>query len=335
MADKNKFMEEQQTNFPTPANADGRTSNNTAKFTFFYLLSLVALIFMALSTGMIIFQVINKNIIDILEPFRGQYSSGALKFAISAIIISAPIYYAMVAQINKNLFSGKLDKNSGARRWLTYLILFISSIVMIGWLIATIYSFLEGELTTKFILKSLTAIAIAASIFTYYRYDIKRENIVGVKDKVIKIYFLGSLVVVIVALISAFVFVESPAETRNIKYDNLLLEKFNQIDSAINTYYTNNEKLPENLDALLEESRFIQVRTLEDELAGKKFDYSVVDENTYELCATFKTTNIDQVESRYKYYSERWEHEAGYQCLKQNVAASSEKPPLEPVRIIE
>ena len=154
--------------------------NNAAKYAFFYMLSLVALIFMALSAGIIVFQIINKNIVDALENFRGSYNSGALKFAISAIIIAAPIYYLTAFQINKNLFSGKLSKDSGIRKWLTYFILLVSTIVMLGFLVAVVYNFLDGELTTKFILKALTAIIIAAAIFTYYFYDIRRENVAGV-----------------------------------------------------------------------------------------------------------------------------------------------------------
>ncbi len=35
------------------------SNHNSAKYAFFYMLSLVALVFVALSTGMIIFQIIN------------------------------------------------------------------------------------------------------------------------------------------------------------------------------------------------------------------------------------------------------------------------------------
>src|SRR3989338_10138932 len=106
------------------------SQNNSAKFTFFYLLSLVALGFLAVSVGVIVFQIINKNIADVVESYNMGYSSYALRFAISAIIVSAPIYFLSVWQINKNLFTGMMEKDSPVRRWLTYFILLISSIVM-------------------------------------------------------------------------------------------------------------------------------------------------------------------------------------------------------------
>jgi len=62
------------------------------------------------------------------------------------------------------------EKESGIRKWLTYFILLVSAVVMIGWLIGTISSFLNGELSLKFILKSLTSILISALIFSFYLY---------------------------------------------------------------------------------------------------------------------------------------------------------------------
>src|SRR3989339_45567 len=168
---------------------NANTTDNAAKFAFFYMLSLVALVFMALSTGMIIFQVINKNIMDTLHEGSGQFSSEALKFAISALIISAPVFFAASRSIYRSLFSGALNRESGIRKWLTYFILFIASVVMIGWLIFTINNFLNGELTLKFLLKAVTAIGIAVSVFTFYYYDIRRPEVIDKKDRVISEYY--------------------------------------------------------------------------------------------------------------------------------------------------
>lgn len=294
-------------------------SNNSAKYAFFYMLSLVALIFMSLSAGMIIFQIINKNIIDVINQFRGRYSPDQLKFAISALIISTPIFYLTAHQIYKNLFSGALEKDSGIRKWLTYFILFVSSVVMIGWLIATINSFLDGELTMKFILKSVTAIGIAAAIFSFYLYDIKREQVAGKKDKTIQMYFYSSLAVVIAVFTASLFFVESPTETRNRKLDNAVLENFNDIDRALETYYNDNETIPEDLEVLKSEFSYITDKDLEDPVSKEKYEYKKVSDNTYELCATFRTSNKDDEEDRYKPYEEQWPHDIGHQCLKQKV----------------
>lgn len=294
------------------------TKNSAAKFAFFYMLSLVALIFMALSAGMIIFQIINKNISDILNLYQGSFSSSQLKFAISALIISVPIFYVTSWQIRKNLLSGVLDEDSGIRKWLTYSILFVSSVVMLGWLVGTINSFLDGELTTKFILKSITAIFIAAAIFTFYFYDIRREE-VKKKNRVIQIYFYASLVLVIAVFVASLFIVESPSQTRNRKFDNFILDNFNNLDAAVTSYYQEFKKLPEGLNELKIEYNYLGEDSIKDPATKIEFEYRVVNKNTYELCANFRASNKEETNSEYSYYKDKWPHEAGYQCLEQKV----------------
>lgn len=304
------------------------TTNQAAKYAFFYMLSLVALIFMALSAGIIIFQVINKSIIDVLEQYAGRFSPDQLKFAISALVIATPLYFITMRQIQKNLLTGALAKDAGVRKWLTYFILFVAAVVMLGWLIATINSFLDGELTTKFILKSITAIGIAASIFTFYLYDIRREEVKGKKDKTISLYFYGSLAVVIAVFIASLFFVESPTETRNRKFDNTILDKFSQIDSAINNYYFDNKILPESLNIIQEEFNYITTDDLVDPATREQFKYQVLEEKKYELCATFRASNIAVEIIQDEFYKERWPHEAGEQCISQRITDIENKEGL-------
>ncbi|MBU4082656.1 hypothetical protein KKB98_01765 [Patescibacteria group bacterium] len=286
--------------------------NNAAKYAFFYMLSLVSLIFMSLATGMIVFQIINKKIVDVIQS-RGQFSSDQLKFAISALIVSAPIFYITARQIFKNLFSGALDKDSQIRKWLTYFILLISSVVMTGWLIAVVNAFLDGELTLKFILKALTAIGIAAIVFTFYLYDIKRENVMGAKDNVIRAYFYGSLAIVIAVFASSLFIVESPTATRDRKKDNEVLSKLQSLDNSIRNYYLENEKLPVDFGELMAEFNYLGDKDF------KELEYVVKEEKTFELCANFRISNEDESDISHDIYGKEWRHDAGRQCFERKI----------------
>jgi hypothetical protein len=310
--------------------------NNAAKFAFYYMLSLVSLIFMALAVGMMIFNIIDKYIVDVLnQQFYYGYDSG-LKFAISSLLIASPVFYFTMREIHKNLFFGALTKDSGIRRWLTYLILFISSVVMIGWLIGVVNSFLDGELSLKFGLKALTAVSIAATVFSFYFYDIKREQIEGVKSKVIEIYLYSSLAIVIVVFAAGIMVVESPKETRNRKLDNALLANFSQIDGAINQYYSNYNKMPESLNELTGVNRLINDLNLIDPETKKPIKYSVTGNMEYELCATFRASNIIKPNEPATFYPEyeNWNHEAGDQCLKQKVLFDKGAIPTDKIEAI-
>lgn len=296
--------------------------HHNAKFAFFYMLSLVALVFTAISTGMIIFQIINKTMSDLVNS--GMYSSGALKFAISAIIIAAPIYYITMWRINKSLRLGQMNPQSGIRRWLTYLILFVVSVVVIGWLIATVNSFLDGQMTWKFILKFLTVLAISAIIFTYYLYDIKRGQTNG-QDKVICVYLYATILVVLSSFVAALFFVESPKAAGQRRHDEAIVDSFNNISAAVNQYYVLNQKLPANLQELVDQAAggkyyYLTPDSLMDQVTKEPYVYEIVNGSDYRLCATFlsstKDTTNNDLDSRYR-FDGRWTHEAGYQCLDQ------------------
>ncbi|PLX25636.1 hypothetical protein C0580_01980 [Candidatus Parcubacteria bacterium] len=308
--------------------------HDSAKYAFFYLLSLVALVFVAISVGMIVFQIINKEIVDVLNNYSGSYSDDVMKFAISAIIVSAPIYYLTSRQIYKSLYKGTLDKDAAVRKWLTYLILLVAVIVMIGFLIATINSFLYGDLTTKFILKTLTALIISGSVFSFYLYDIRREEVAGKKDKVISYFAWVSLFLILIAFVASWFFVESPQDTRNRKIDREITSDLYQINAAVLDYYTLNEEVPVDLDVLVngDSGYRLSQETITHPVNKEEYSYEVVDDDQYKICAEFLTSNIDDDSNIY--YSSDYKHDKGYECFNQKAANLNEKViPPQPVRI--
>lgn len=287
------------------------SKNNLAKYAFYYLLSLVALIFTALSTGMIIFQLINKKLNDSLNFYNYDFSADSLKFAVSAMIIAAPIFYIISRYIYKGLHRGELDKDSGLRKWLTYFILFVCSVIVIGCLIGVLNNFFNGDLTTKFILKMATAIFIPIVTFSFYFYDIRRTK-TEKKDPVVRAYFWGSLVLVLVTLVSGLMIVESPKEARARRFDEQIMNNFATLSDRIGFYYQNNNQLPANLSVLETAGEYGNFYA--DPETGKAFDYKIIGKNTYELCAVFRRDNNEPKPGYSNYYGAR-KHNAGYQCL--------------------
>jgi len=302
-------------------------NNQTAKFTFLYLLSLIALGFFAISAGNILFQLINKNIADIVESYNMLYNIQALRFAISSIIVAVPIYFVTVWQINKNLAGGLLDKDSGIRKWLTYLILLISSVVIIGDLIAVINSFLNGELTAKFALKTLTILVIAGIIFSYYLYDMKREK-VEKKDKIMSYYFYTTLVLTVLIFISGLLFVESPKEARLKRLDGEVINNLSNIENAIQIYYANEDALPEDLSALVDGVDYIQAEDIKNAVTRKEFEYKITGKQDYEICTDFMRSNKEDknTDYTYGYLNDSWRHGAGYDCVKKKINSELVKP---------
>ncbi|MEI7451994.1 MAG: DUF5671 domain-containing protein [Candidatus Falkowbacteria bacterium] len=286
---------------------------NSAKFAFYYLLSLITLCFTALSTGQILFQIINKNLPDINGQYGTDFSQDVLKFAIAAIIIATPIFFIVSRLIYKDLNSGKLAKDAGIRRWLSYFILLVSSVLIIVYLIVTILGFLNGELTAQFILKVLTVVGISGMTFSFYLYDIRRQ-IIDKKDKVVKIYTYVAVVIVLVAFASSLFIVESPQKTRNRRIDDQTVNNFSAIDNNVNSYYAQNAHLPENLEALKSSIGFSE-NIYTNQITNETYSYEIIATSSYKLCANFKTSNLDKTQSEYRYIDDRLRHDTGYQCL--------------------
>jgi len=291
---------------------------NAAKFVFFYLLLLVSLGFMTFNLGTVIFQIINKYISDVVAPYYEN------KFAISALLVSIPIFYGVSWLIQKSLFKGELKKDSGVRRWLTYLILFVSFLIFFGWLIYFVNSFLNGEISVKFILKTITVLGIAAAVFGFYFYDIRRVAVENVKDKVLKIFFITSLIIAVAVFIISFFTVESPVVARDRRLDDQIINNFYTIDSCVDQYYREKTKLPADFAAMQADCSYLTNDILQDSQTGQAFVYNTTGTTTYQICANFRTSNIGKennpgMANPVAVGTNSSSHAAGYQCLKRQV----------------
>jgi hypothetical protein len=47
-----------------------------------------------------------------------------------------------------------------------------------------------------------------------------------------------------------------------------------------------------------------------------KYEYNIINEDTYEICAEFLTSNLDSEET---FYDREWKHDKDYQCIRKTV----------------
>ncbi|MCF8383695.1 MAG: DUF5671 domain-containing protein [Chlorobium sp.] len=149
----------------------------SAREAFFYLLLFATLYISAFNFGNLLFVFIEHAFPDpALEEITVNWNSQRIRSAISALIVAFPVFLYLSGKINRELLSSPAGRASAIRRWLTYITLFIASGIIIGDLIAILYNFLGGELTTRFILKSLTIGILAGTLFFHYINGLRREE---------------------------------------------------------------------------------------------------------------------------------------------------------------
>lgn len=292
--------------------------SQSPKFSFLYLLSLISLIFTAIPAGMIAFQLINKWLPDPLSGYTVAYTSGNLKFGLSALLIAVPVYFWSVVQINRGLLKKELERRADLRRWLIYFILLVTAVVMLGWLIAIFYRYLDGELTGQFFAKSAVAIAIAAVIFLFYRYDLRRDPQTDSDRRNLRLFAWPVVVVLAALFVGGFMIAESPQQARNRRYDEKLVGNFYQIDSVLSVFYQQNNRLPDTLEELLP-SPYLLDRKILQAKDGQQITYKSIGGTKYQLCANWKTSNLDNNDGVRTIGLEKWPHQAGWQCLEQTI----------------
>jgi hypothetical protein len=289
-------------------------NQNSPKLAFYYSLALVTLVIGSISFGTMIFEFINKFFPLVQNNYYVETSG--LKFAISGVIISFPIFYFIKGLIYKGIEKGEFAINSSARKWLTYFMIFVSAVVMIGSLIGLFNNFLDGESTFNFVLKAITVLIISSTIFSFYFYDIKSREM---NKKLNMMYFVISAIIVCIALVSSFFIIESPAEARAKKLDQKILSNFEAVKRGLEQYYADNAKLPSSLDDLKSQNySYIDPAEFVEESTGKYYTYESVDAMRYKLCANFNSSNISNADNT-NYYSINWKHDKGYQCITRRI----------------
>lgn len=301
---------------------------SAAKHIFYYLLAFFTLAFAATGIGEILFQVINASFPETTYAYESVYDAWTMRFGLSSVIVAAPIYWFMTFVINKELVVGRMDRDTAIRKFLTYFILLVSSITVISSLMALLNNFLEGELTIKFFLKVLTVLMLAALVLLYYAYDIRRESFKP--DSIIIAFRITFWVIVAVSLVAGFYIHGSPVKARALREDAERINRLQNLQYTIESYFQEEKQLPSDLSLL--KDRIVPNGTL-DPVSEKSFEYRILSEKSYEICAEFTFSNREiqpQPSYYYDYRDPAWLHDAGRSCFERKVELQEPYPEFRP-----
>lgn len=149
----------------------------SAREAFEYLVLFGTLYLSAYGLGSLLFQFIDLAFPD---PLWSQQKMDAIpeiiRWSIASLVVATPVFLYTARAIERGLARSPLKRSSPVRRWLTYLTLAIAVCIIIGDCTSLVYSLLGGEVTTRFLLKSLTIGSITGAIFVYYLRDLRRDE---------------------------------------------------------------------------------------------------------------------------------------------------------------
>jgi len=151
------------------------TSQFSARDAFLYLVMFGMLYFSTYNFLNLIFQFINLGFPD---PVADQYQrvSYRIRWSTSAVLVTFPIFLFVASRISKEISEDPTQRTTAVRKWLTYLTLALAACIVAGDLVYLLNSMLSGELTMRFVLKSLAVGVTAGAVFWYYLWSMLSDE---------------------------------------------------------------------------------------------------------------------------------------------------------------
>ncbi|MCA9362548.1 hypothetical protein KC906_04185 [Candidatus Kaiserbacteria bacterium] len=303
--------------------------NNTAKNFVLQLGSLISLYLSLSFLLVILFGLINVQFPDAAEAlWEIETASDMIRVGFAMVIVFFPTYLILTRLVNQTRRSQPDGSYLGLTKWLIYLSLLVGGAVLLGDLVAVIMAFLDGEITTRFILKALAVLLVIGAAVSYYILDAKGHWITHEKKSVR--YGIGAVIVVVLSLVAGLLSIDSPAETRELKLDQIQITDLQNIQWQIQDNLTLNGSLPESLDDVS------AIKLPEAPEGRPAYEYHFT-ESGFEICATFASDSstqngyyprsmaVVQGEIPTIINPDNWEYKAGEWCFERVVASPDEK----------
>lgn len=332
-------------------------------FLFLSLGVLITLITSVVSALNLFFSTLDKKFPDVLNAsYQYGYSSydyESIRMALATLIIFFPIFLTVSFFWKKIINQGLGHLDEIIKKWLIYILIFVSSLVVAIDLVTLVKYFVSGEITTRFILKVVAVLLVALFVGVHYIFELKNINKffgipVGVGSAV-----KASIWVVLLVWFS-FCVMGSPMKQRELRLDERRVQDLQGIQWQVINYWQQKEKLPEKITDLANPLSGYSLPVEPEFEKGKIYEYSIKDNTklTFELCADFALPmpkgwqeynynkggimpmavreGATDVAVSYPYpgggVNESWDHQTGRTCFERTIDPEMYPPFENPVK---
>lgn len=298
--------------------------NHTAK-NFVLQLGSVVTLYLSLSFLLVLlFGLINLIYPDATEgSWAIESAASSIRLGIAMTIVFFPTYLILTRLVNKARRKDAQAKYLGLTKWLIYLSLLVGGLALLVDLVVVIMTFLEGEITQRFIYKAFSVLVVVGAAFHYYLLDAKGYWLKQEQKSIL--FGIGALIIVSLSVIFGFTHIEAPTEVREQKLDATQITDLQNIQWRIQDYLTLNGSLPATLADI---EKQIPIQTAPE--GRPAYSYAVTDTG-FKLCATFAKTSqpdefsfagpitVGKEEKGIILNPDNWEHGTGEVCFERVV----------------
>ena len=319
----------------------GNTPKLHVGFFFLSLGFLVTLITSVVAFLNLAFSTLDKRFPDVLNAVYtygyNSYDYESMRTALSTLIIFFPALLLVAYFWNKKAVSVLGSIDTQIKKWLTYIVLFLSAIVVAIDLVTLVRYFVAGEITNRFIFKVLVTLVIALFVGGYFILQLLgKKKMFGIPVGVSSAIKASVFVVVLISF--SFSVMGSPKTQRLLRLDERRIQDLQSIQYQVINYWQQKEKLPSSLSDLANPISSYLLPVEPEFEKGYTYEYAAKDKMSFELCATFALpikegwsesrggvmpmyTNEKAVSEPAMIggLNESWAHEAGRTCFTRTI----------------
>lgn len=288
-----------------------------------FALQLGSLLSLYLSLSFLIvllFGMINLKFPDITEGYYLiEQASNNVRLGIAMVVVFFPTYLILTRFVNKTRRSEVSEQYLTLTKWLIYLSLVIGIGALLIDLVIVIMTYLNGEVTPRFIYKAASVLVVIGAAVHYYVLDARGYWIKNESQSIL--YAIGAFLFAFVIVAFGFANIETPAAVREMKIDQTEITDLQTIQYKIEEHLGTTKTLPATLTDAFGE---FDAPTAPE---GRTAYTYVVTAAGFELCAEFaRDSTMDEFMSGPKFDQQAlignandWQYKAGNYCFKRIV----------------
>lgn len=241
------------------------------------ILAFYVALFALISTA---FGLIELRIPNSSTPYSDPAAGAAqVRFGVAALVVCVPAYL-LLAYLTNRLRAAVDRKYLRFIEWLVYLSLVVGGTVLLGGLINVLVTYLNGDLTIRFLLKALLLGMVVGGAIVYYLLEVRGYFIARRRAAQL---FGAVFLFVATALAAAGVWhIDSPHTAREKQVDAQVRSDLQRIYGDVAQYARATGALPTSLAEVYPSGAIPQAPE-----GREAYRYRAVTERTFELCGSF------------------------------------------------
>jgi hypothetical protein len=302
----------------SPADSIGNGNvapNDSPRDLFLHLLAIFTLYMSVFNLLNMLFRFVEMRFPETANRAEWSGPLDSIRFAVATMVIAFPVYVWAARFAVRDVADNPWKIRLWTCRCPFYLTIFLAAVTSIVDLIWLLYSFLEDELTTPFVLKVAAVLIVTGLVGLYYFLEVRQPP--QQFPATARRFAYPGCALVAASIVAGFIVSGPPMRKWFARSDDAQIADLKLIQDRVLDYWRANKRLPDNYATLVS----FKPKTPLPNVPGTElpYDYDVRDAHSFTLCANFRLVSPGHEQQGWYGRSWGWDHSAGRHCFERDI----------------